>query len=586
MAVHDLDLHRSAKFTPSTFDPEAMTVEVVASTFAPVIRKDARGAYEERLAQAGLDLSRLTGAPVLDGHRSGSARDVIGTVAGHRMEGESLIATIRLSAAPDAAPIITRIQEGTIRGVSVGYRVSRWAESVDPATKSRVRTAVAWTILEISAVAIPADPGATFRGKSMALDHTQDPAQYRAEIRTIARSAGLTSEWADDQIDAEASVIEARAAAFNEIQRRGQNAPRIRVAGSNDDPATIARRQADAMAFRMAGGELPADAREFVSMTLKDMAAESLTRSGQSVRSLSADEVFARAAHGTSDFPLIVSNAVNKVALESYKAAASPLKALARQRTLPNFKESTSLRAGGLARLEEMGEHGEFEHTTRAESGEVLRLKTFGRAITVSRKLMIDDDLGMLGDMTSAFGEAAAQTEAEELVALLTSNPTMRDGKTVFHASRGNLGVAPGSLFTSGAGAFLTNARKAMRKTTGLDSKTIIGVEPKFLVIGPESEASAEMLLAEIYPATSADVNPMTGKLIPVVEPRIADDDWYLLADPARFPALSYGYLSGATGVQIQRQEAWDTLGLKFRAWLDFGCSITDWRGAFYHPGA
>ncbi|RQP06438.1 MAG: hypothetical protein D1H97_07115 [Paracoccus sp. BP8] len=57
-----------------------------------------------------------------------------------------------------------------------------------------------------------------------------------------------------------------------------------------------------------------------------------------------------------------------------------------------------------------MTEHGEFTHTSRAESGETLTLKTFGRAINVSRKLLIDDDLGLLGDMTSAMGQAAAQT--------------------------------------------------------------------------------------------------------------------------------------------------------------------------------
>lgn len=569
-------LHRAADFQPESFNADGLTVDAVISTFADVQRKDARGAYVERLDPAGLDLSRLIGAPVLDGHRQGSARDVIGTVTGHRMEGGQLVASIRLSGAADAAPVVERIREGTLKGVSVGYKVTRWSEGTDPQTKSRVRSAAAWAIFEVSAVPLPADSGATFRGQSPMLDENQnDSVQHRAEIRTIARAAGLPAEWADAQIDADATVTEARAAAFDEIQKRGRTVPTIRVTGANDDPAQIQTRAADALAFRMAGGDLPEASREYLGMSLRDLAAESLTRSGVSTRGMSADEVFHRSL-GTSDFPLVVSNAMGKVAAQAYQAAESPLKALARQRTLPNFKTSTSIRIGEMGRLEEMTEHGEFTHTNRAEAGETMALKTFGRAINVSRKLLIDDDLGLLGDMTAAMGQAAAQTEAEELVALLTGNPVLSDGTAVFHASRGN--TVAGALPVLSEVA-LTSARKHMRTVKGLDGKTIINAVPKYLVVSPDLETDAEKLLATIYAATTDDVQPI--KLSLVVEPRLTGDAWYLLADPASVPSIQYAYLSAAQGVQIQRQEAWDTLGLKYRAFLDFGCGWLDWRGAF-----
>ncbi|WP_206340544.1 prohead protease/major capsid protein fusion protein [Fuscovulum blasticum] len=569
-------LHRAADFQPESFNADGLTVDAVISTFADVTRRDARGAYLERLDPAGLDLSRLVGAPVLDGHRQGSARDVIGTVTAHRMEGGQLVASIRLSGAADAAPVVERIREGTLKGVSVGYKVTRWSEGTDPQTKSRTRTAAAWAIFEVSAVPVPADSGATFRGQTPMLDENQnDSVQHRAEIRTIARAAGLPAEWADAQIDADATVTEARAAAFDEIQKRGRTVPTIRVTGSNDDPAQIQTRAADALAFRMAGGELPDASREFVGMSLRDLAAESLTRSGVSTRGMSADEVFHRSL-GTSDFPLVVSNAMGKVAAQAYKAAESPLKALARQRTLPNFKTSTSIRIGEMGRLEEMTEDGEFTHTNRAEAGETMALKTFGRAINVSRKLLIDDDLGLLGDMTAAMGQAAAQTEAEELVKLFTGNPNLSDGTAVFHASRGNTAAALLPVLSEAA---LTAARKHMRTVKGLDGKTIINAVPKYLVVSPDLETDAEKLLATIYAATTDDVQPI--KLTLVVEPRLTGDAWYLLADPASVPSIQYAYLSAAQGVQIQRQEAWDTLGLKYRAFLDFGCGWLDWRGAF-----
>ncbi|MFV0384975.1 hypothetical protein [Paracoccus sp. (in: a-proteobacteria)] len=58
------------------------------------------------------------------------------------------------------------------------------------------------------------------------------------------------------------------------------------------------------------------------------------------------------------------------------------------------------------------------------------------------------------------------------------------------------------------------------------------------------------------------------------------------MADAAQVPSLQYAYLSAAQGVQIQRQESWDTLGLKYRAFLDFGCGWLDYRGSYKAAGA
>ena len=584
MTAHDIALHRSAPLSIGSFDAEARTVDAVISTFADVTRRDARGSYIERLDPAGLDTAALTGVPLLDGHRQGSGRDVIGAIESFRMEGANLVASFRLSGAADAAPILTRIAEGTLRGVSVGYVVSRWQETRQGET--RIRTAAEWRIAEVSAVPIPADPGAKFRsGSTMPLDNENDRADL---IRRIQSAHALPDEWATRMADAgeELTDDEIRQSGRDEALTRRRNLPQIRIGQSQDDPAALRTRQADALAFRMTGGTLPEASRDFASQSLKDMAADTLTRSGVSVRGLSTDELFQRAAHGTSDFPLVVANAMGKVAAEAYQAAESPLKALARQRTLPNFKESTSIRLGEMGRLEEMTEQGEFKGTTRAENGETLHLRTFGRKINVSRKLMIDDDLNLLGDMTAAMGQAAAQTEADELVLLLTGNPDLSDGNAVFDASRGNYATTGTAMGLPGGITALSNARKHMRTVNGLDGKTIIDAAPRFLIVGPDSETDAEKVLTTIYPATAEDVNPFTGKLQLVVEPRLTGAGWYLMADPARIASIQYAYLASAPGVQIQRMDAWETLGMSFRAFLDFGCGWLDWRGAYHATGA
>ena len=239
-------------------------------------------------------------------------------------------------------------------------------------------------------------------------------------------------ELTDDEVreDARAAALAARAA---------RKPAQIKTQGAADDPAQIVTRQAGAMVHRMTGGELPAESREFVNMSLMDIARDNLSRSGVSVRGMGADDVLQRAAHGTSDFSLVVSNAMGKVALDAYQAAQSPLKTLSRQRTLSNFKASTSIRLGGMGRLEALTEQGEFTATSRAEHGKSMKLATMGRRIDVTRQLIIDDDLNLMGDIVSALGQAAAQTEADLMVDLIVSNPNLSDGNPVFHGSRDNV---------------------------------------------------------------------------------------------------------------------------------------------------
>lgn len=586
-------LTRAAPTRPNTWDPDARTVSAVIATPSPVRRRDARGPFLEILTADTLDLSAAEGLPVLHSHRTATVRDTLGRVRSVALEGGSVTAVLEMTAAEDAAPVVQRIADGTVSGVSIGYRVAGWTEKQTSA--GRVKSPTAWKITEVTLTSNPADPSARLRQKeespmpddiieTVSPDAAELETTRRRDIRALVRTAGLDAQVADDLIDAGADMTRAKAEVYDALQERRRAAPIIRShAPANDDPATITRRQSDALAFRMgAGGEPAEEVRPFLNLSLRDMAVDSLTRAGVSTRGMSADEVFTRAGeHTTSDFPLTVSNAMGKVALDTYRAAESPLKRLCRQRTLPNFKESTSIRLGEMGRLEELAESGEITHTSRAENGETMRLKTFARGVTVSRKLMIDDDLGLLGDMTAALGEAAAQTEADILVDLLTGNPNLSDGNPVFDASRDNIGTASDPDVDA-----LTEARQAMRTRKGLDGKTIIAAAPRFLLVGADLETEAERVLASIQPSTTGDVNPFGGKLTLLVEPRLPAGTWYVFADPARLAAMQYAYLSSAQGVQIQRTEAWDTLGMKYRAFLDFGAGWLDWRGAHQIPGA
>lgn len=572
-----------------SFDDAAMVITAVIASTTPVQRRDNRGVYTEVLDPAGAEFPEED-APFLDSHNQRTARAALGRAFNFRREGDVILADLRFSTAPDVEPVVARVRDGTLKHFSIGYVVRRWLEST---ATGRVRTAASRRITEVSLVSNPADPQAKKRSTTM-LNENENPeelaeptvAETRAEIRTIARAAGLPTAWADEQIDAEATVTDVRTAAFEAMQDRGRTTPRIRVVSpAADDPAARVRNMGDALHYRVAGGELPDAARQYVTHSLRDFARDCVEAAGVSTRGMSTDELFRAAMHTTSDFPQLLQGVGRRTLLASYTAAASPLKALARQGTRSDFRTGSSLRLGELGALQKVSESGEIKHVSRAESAEAYALDTYGALFSISRKALINDDLSAFNDWARAAGQASAQTEAALLYGLFSQSagagPVMSDTKRLFHVDHGNL--LTGAALSE---ASLSLARLALRNQTGTDGKTRIQVTPKYLVVGPELETTAEKLLTAINATTTADVNPFAGKLTLAVEPRIAGVGWYVFADSATVPVLEYSYLSSAPGPQMSSREGWEVLSVEYRVVLDFGAGAIDWRGAVRNPGA
>lgn len=602
---------RRATVAPATWDADAYTVEAVAATETPVRRRDSRGDFFEILDMATVDLSLARDVPVLDSHAGTRTRDVVGIVQTMRVEGGQLIARLRLAQSDDAAPVVARVAEGIVTGVSVGYRVAGWTETKDDRGQ-RVKRPTAWTVTEISITPNPADPNARIRAKQApdatprsggisdnrgeseeSMQHedtTLDRAEIerRSAIRGICRAAHMPDTEIDKLIDAGATEVEAKAAAHDHIATRSASRPVIRTAtASNDDPATIRQRRADALAFRAGAREdLPEASRAYQHDTMMDHARACLEAAGVSTRGLSPDETLHRAAHTTSDFPVILQNTAGLSAMQAYEYASSPLMRLSRQRTVPDFKPATSVRLGEMGALEKVAENGEIRAVSRAENGESIRVDTYAARLDASRQLIINDSLNLFADMASEMGRAAAAKAADLLVETLTSNPNLADGVPVFDASRGNLAATGADLGAAGDSTALDAARKHFRRMRGLDGKTLISATPRYLVCSPDAETGAEALLASIFPATKENVNVWTDAFDLLVEPRLEGEAWYLFADPRRVPSMQHAYLSSNQGPTVQRQEAWDTLGVSFRVFMDFGCGWLDWKGAYLNEGA
>lgn len=604
-------LSRSAPSAPATWNAQGRSFDVVFATETPVERRDHRGRFFEVLSIAGMELAGAS-LPVLDSHARGSLSSQIGSANSVRVVGGEALATVRLSRAnPIADRVAVDLEAGQTFGVSTGYIINEAKETLRDGV--RFVTATRWTVVEVSLVPIPADsrtgirslfmpvattpaatpetlpPAAVERAATTttptAASSVSDRATVNQEIRSIAHVASLDQAWTDAQIDAGATVEAARAAAFEHMRSRSAPANNLRtqamVGTDYSDPEFRARTIGEALFTRVAPSHMPSEAaRQFVGLSVPEIARDCLRLRGLSTTGLSTGTVVERALQSTSDFPLILADTMNRTLRQAYDSAPAGTRRLARQSNARDFRAKHRIQFSTAPTLEPVNEQGEFKSGSMAEAAESYKIGTYGRIVGFSRQAMVNDDLGAFADATRRMGQAAAAFEANFLAQMVAGNPQMSDGKALFHVDHGNLAGAGTAINVDSISA----ARLAMRMQKGLLGE-LIAVTPKYILVGADRETEAEKAVSTITPVQSQEVNPFQNKLEVVVDPRLSGA-WYLVADPAEIDGLEYAYLEGSAGPQITSEVGFDVDGVRFRVRLDFGGGFVDWRGWYRNAGA
>lgn len=584
---------RAIPVPASTWNAETWTFDVILSAGTAVERQDRRGTFDEILDVRGATIPERI--PLLDSHNRFELGGKLGEVTGIRLDGKHLVGTARLSKhSPLAQRIAAEIGDGDRFGVSIGYSVppGKWSERTNPNTQRREKVATAFTMLEASLVAIPADPAATTRSYDMDSEDNNQPVQTRAqinaEIRSIAKTTGLDDAWANSQIDAEAAIDAVRAAALAEMQKRSEPAngirTTIRTGEDHSDPVAIRSAMADALAHRIAPAacKLEGRATEYRGSRILDMVGELASASGDRINVRDQDALLQRAvgAHSTSDFPLLLSDAANKALLAQYQVAAPTYRKWAARKPFTDFKDHQFLRAGDFPAFKEIHEGGEVKYGTISESAEKIRAREFGTGIAIGRRALINDDLSALSDFSSMIATRAAVDENRLAYSALEANANLSDGKALFHADHGNKAASGTALDGTNVG----NAVAALRGQRSLDGMAL-NLQPAYLVVGPQQEVAARQLLAAITATKAADVNVWAGFAELIVDAEITDKRWYVLASPGTAPVAVYGYVAGAEGPQIRTERDFDTQAVKVAASLDFAVGVIDYRGAYMNAG-
>ena len=657
---------------PATVDRAARTVEVIWSTgararnFVPSL-----GLITEELEMSPnavrMDALRSGQAPVLNTHRRGDARDVLGRVTAARLDRGRGYATLQFSGAADVEPVWQRIADGTLRAVSVGYRVHRYDQQPDAATGETVHRAVDWEPFEISVVPIPIDPAASVRGEapqgapSVAIEPAlpdEDPPMTEttpeapaapapsAPLATTPQETNVTTtpsttppdptRAAPPDLDAvradaqraereriagiDAAIDAARALVptdritpiRTDAVENGRSADEVRRAlfdamvaaapkpsvparpetgPAHDDPAQILDAMAEALAARSMPGYQPQGAgrhAEFMGWRPSDMIGELLRVRGERNVPRNPTLLAERAFHTTSDFPLLLSAAANKMLLAAYAPAQPSYRQIFLRRDFRDFKPHRHLRVGDFPTLLPLLENGEIQAGTMSESQEIVLLQTFARRIRVTRPMLVNDDLGAFTDFASMIGRRVADFENATAYGLL--NTASGDGPTLTTGSAAVFSTAAARANKASAGTALDLTNLAAGRAAIMRQKTLDGLPIAIgssmrLLVGPSQELAARQLTVSITATQTSNANVYAGFVQPLVEPPIPTNRWYLFSDPASAPVYVYGYLNGAEGPQVTTGPVSGVDGVEVSVIFDFGVGAIDWRGAWYNAG-
>jgi len=626
--TRDLVIVSAPDGRPTSLDEKNRTVDAVVMTEGAVDTNRPypdgySGPARETLLMSGFDCSRGTGAPLLLDHLRTSGAQ-IGVVDGVRIGNGQAVATLRFSSSPTAEPFWQDIVAGIRRNVSAGYRVLDFTRQVG-ADGVPEYTITRSQLLEVSIVTIPADPTTGIRGADAGSSACGAQGGYRGPVfdrvladdraRTEAeRLSGVASreypgvfppDYGTRIFDDTAAIQnpEERLLAMRShvIDHIAANSAGNRIAalpsmsqhGMNpsgrtfDNPVFVRSAMEAALAARLCpavrvGSDDPA--REFMGQRMLDLAVRTMEMANIDCRRMRPDEVFERALTA-SDFPSLLLASGNRAFLGFYQIAKSPLTKVARVCEATDYRDRTVIRLSGSASLEEIAENGEVTHGAHTEGANSYSVKDYGRIIAWTRKAMMNDDLGAIGQTFGVAGNAAASREASLLVGLLSANGwngvvMKEDGKTLFHADHQNLAVP-----SMPAVASLGEMRALMRLQKGLADDDYLAIVPRYLIVGPMLETSGERLLSSIYANTVADANPFSGRLELLVEPRIPDNRWFIAADPALGLApLEIAYL-GQPGPQVVMEQGFDVLGVKFRTTMTCGAGAVEWRAIAQNVG-
>ena len=306
-----------------------------------------------------------------------------------------------------------------------------------------------------------------------------------------------------------------------------------------------------------------------------------------------------RAAFSSVSLPGILSNVANKKLLQSYEAQPIIATKLCSTGDLNDFKENDSFRLTDVGDLLPIAADGEIKDGGIIEESAKNQLDTYGKKFCLTRKMIINDDLGAFMKVPTAMGNRAARLIDQLFFSRLLANPTQADGKALFSSAHKNiLGGASSALSAES----LKKAIQLFLDQVDADGQPI-SVEPRYLLVPTalkhqaiELTKGATLIMSGTDNAVRPALNVLADEHLQVVSsPYLGNSayegnsqtGWYLFGDPKTIDTWEIGFLKGKRTPTVERGETdFNTLGLWFRVYFDLGVREQDHRGMVKANGA
>ena len=328
---------------------------------------------------------------------------------------------------------------------------------------------------------------------------------------------------------------------------------------------------------------------------------------GNRRQTLLDDYMDLREAGSTSDFPNILGNVMNRKMLDWAQTVPDVWRKYVQIGDLADFRPATTIVGYEAEDLLPIGEEGAYQDSKLADASFQIQLGTYGRAFSINRNVIINDDLNYIRQQPRRFGRAAARSIAMFVArTLLEGNPNTFDGNALFHeASHVN---------NSTGGTSALSDANIKTGITRMRNQTVLGVyqtmTPKLLLVPPALEFQARqiinsaLIMAVGIPttavATMGNANLLQNALEIVVDPFLTvATQWYILADPTDAAPIAVAFLNGkqTPDLLVERPTMTNVAGgddpyefefdvMRYKVRYDYGGAASVWWGVQRFVGA
>jgi hypothetical protein len=537
---------------------------------------------------------------------------IVGHGRAQVIDGKLFVQGTLTGATEAARQVVELARSGFKFQASVGvapndYERVRGGETVSVNGKSIKAPAGGFTLVkagvlrEVSIVAIGADANTSVaiaaQGKESTMNEhgtTTDPAIIAETERLNAIRAACGGRFGDIE---ERAIVEGWDVRRTRLEVLRASRPQVTTIHNRSfaptrqtlEAAVLGHMGYEHLAERFLGTTAAQQARDLRATNLIDLCRAALQLDGKDIPS--SRDAMIRAALSTYSLPTALGDAANKLLMDAYTETPATWRSFAGIKTATDFKPHTGVRGSDVGDLTQLAPGGEIKHGSIKEMTYPFRIDTFAKMLSIDRRDIINDDLGLFDETARNLGRAAMRSLSDLVYQVLLAN-----AGNFFSSGHANYDTGPATALSSASLGAGIAKMMSQRDGEGRD----LDIRPRTLLVPPELQQTAkELLMSDYLQRANNDVptgNALKNAVTLEVEPRLSNAGrfggtsakaWYLFAGPADTP-LIVAFLQGQQSPNVEffgMDAEPNKLAVSWRVYFDYGAALADHRAAYKAKG-